>query len=109
MFVVKIDPEAQARLRHELIVSGYDRPYVRLELPSPQADVRRGSNGDVVWTINRSTSWSYWIAPHDESVEEAVFVADGIRMLLLIGPRTALLGIQLRLVDGQVAIEEIVK
>ena len=80
MTPVTISEDAKDLLRARMASSGIARPLVWITMQGPEGDVKRTSNGDVDWTINRRDLWTLLVVGDDRIADDdpRLVLVDGL-------------------------------
>ena len=105
MFRVVIAEEAKQILTHQLAASEFPQAGIYIYQQLKTADVARGEDGSVNWTIDRPTSWCLSICPFGKIAAEDIIQVEGLSVHLVVIEPTSAKGVVVKAKNGQVFVE----
>ena len=105
MFRVEITEEAKPVLAHHLAASAFPQPGIYIYQQLKTADVSRGLDGNVNWTIDRPATWCLSICPFGKIAASDIIHIEGFPVHLFVVEPTSATGISVKAKGGQVFVE----
>lgn len=109
MFSVRFTDDAKAMIATQFERGAFTLPGVTIHRQGPRADVKRTSDGEAQWAIERPHPWRAQIGDFQTFGENAedVFLFDDIRVWLALIPRPEEAGVVVSVRDGDLFVEPI--
>ena len=105
MFRVVIAEDAKQPLARHLADSVFPQPVIYIYQQLKSADVLRGEDGSVNWTINRPNTWCLSICSFEKMTADDIIHVDGFPVCLVVVEPTYATGVMVKAKDGQVFVE----
>jgi hypothetical protein len=105
MFRVEIAEDAKRILAQHLADSVYPQAGIYIFQELKTADVSRGEDGPVNWTIDRPKRWCLSICAFGKIAGDDIIYADGFPVYLTVIEPTSALGVAVKAKNGQVFVE----
>jgi len=105
MFRVEITDEAKSVLAHHLAESVFPQPGIYIYQQLKTAEVSRGVDGSVNWTIDRPKTWCLSICGFGKIAACDIIQIEGFPVHLVVVEPTDATGVVVKEKDGQVFVE----
>jgi hypothetical protein len=105
MLIVVIAGDAKQILANHLAESVFAQAGIYIYQELKAADVVRGDDGDVYWTIDRPNKWGLTICSFGKIAADDIIQVEGFPVHLVVVEPTSAIGVAIKAKNGQVFIE----
>lgn len=105
MLSVVIAEDAKQVLANHLAESVFAQAGIYIYQELKAADVVRGEDGDVIWTIDRPNTWNLTICSFGKIPADEIIQIEGFPVHLVVVEPTSAIGVSIKAKSGQVFAE----
>jgi hypothetical protein len=106
MLSVVVAEDAKQVLANHLAESVFAQAGIYIYQELKAADVVRGEDGDVSWTIDRPNKWRLTICSFEKIPADEIFHVEGFPVHLVVVEPTSAIAVAIKAKNGQVFAEE---